>query len=83
MNNIDNYVMASRILETLDAYFETNEDVMDMEHIVNVKEQIAVVLEYRNKALTSMFKDIKELEKDALYYKHIAEKYKVDITDVF
>ena len=83
MNNIDNYVMASRILETLDAYFETNEEVMDMEHIANVKEQIAAVLEYRNKAFVSIFKGVKELEKDALYYKHIAEKYKIDITNVF
>ena len=83
MNNIDNYVMASRILETLDAYLVTNEDVMDTKHIDNVKEQMAVVATYRNEAFASVFKGIKELEKDALRYGDILRKYKNDITDVF
>lgn len=70
INNIDNYVMASRILETLDAYLTTNEDVMEMEHIINVKEQIKTVKKYKKETLISIFKDIKQLEKNALYYGH-------------
>lgn len=68
MNNIDNYVMASRILETLDAYLTTNEDVMETEHITNVREQIATVERYKKKSFVSIFKDIKKLEKDALQW---------------
>lgn len=83
MNNIDNYVMASRILETLDAYLVTNKEVLDVKHITNIKEQIAVVADYRNKAFVSIFQGVKELEKDALHHGDILTTYKNDITDVF
>ena len=68
IKNIDNYVMASRILETLDAYLTTNEDVMETEHITNVREQIEAVERYRKNFLISIFRDIKKLEKDALHW---------------
>ena len=68
MNDIDNYLMASRILETLDAYLTTNEEVMETKHIINVKEQIETVEKYKRKSFMSIFRDIQELEKDVLYY---------------
>ena len=68
IKNIDNYVMASRILETLEAYLITNEDVMETEHITNVREQIETVERYRKNSLVSIFRDIKKLEKDALHW---------------
>lgn len=69
-NNIDNYVMASRILETLAAYLITNEDVLGIEHIISLKEQIETVERYKRESFNSIFKDIKQLKKDALYFEH-------------
>ena len=70
MNNIDNYVMASRILETLAAYLITNEDVLEAEHIASLKEQIETVERYKRESFNSIFKGVKQLEKDALYFEH-------------
>ena len=50
--------MKNRILQTLEAYLLTNEEVLEPEHIEDLKEQIAAVKAYKENRVAKCFKKI-------------------------
>ena len=50
--------MKNRILKTLEAYLLTNEDVLEPDHIQDLKEQIEAVKAYKESRVRKWFKKI-------------------------
>jgi hypothetical protein len=50
--------MKNRILKTLEAYLITNEDVLEEDHIKDLKEQIEAVRHYKENFFVRLFKKI-------------------------